>query len=327
MNKIYLVGGPTSSGKTEFAIKLAIKLNAELINADSRQIYKYLDIGTNKGKLYEINKELSNNGTFLIDVKNNIPIHLINFINPDIKFSVYDFYTKASQLIKDIYSRNKNVIIVGGTGLYIDSLIKGYNYTSNSFINEIDEIDETSIKKLKDEVSLLIKNNQDLRLLENVDLNIIQSLLLKYIPKHFNELNNSERNNKRRLVRIIEKIFEGNVTNSVNSENVVFNYSKFYYPIFNFNDLKLKITGRVDEMFKQGLVSEVENIIKLGYNTNCVALKGIGYREVVMFLKNEIDLNTCIELVKQSHIKYAKRQITWFEGEGRGYILNKVSFK
>lgn len=108
----------------------------------------------------------------------------------------------------------------------------------------------------------------------------------------------------------------------------MFKYSNFYYPDIDINDLKLRIENRVDEMFKEGLIKEVEYVLSLGYNSkNSIALQGIGYKEVLRYLNNEITLDNCKELIKLSHIKYAKRQITWFEGEGRGYILNKVSFK
>lgn len=288
MKKIVLIGGPTASGKTDLAISIAKEFNGELINADSRQIYKYLDIGTNKGEI----KKVEN--TNYID---SIPMHLVNFLNPDVRYSVYDFKVQATSIIDLLLKNNKIPIIVGGTGLYIDSLIKNYNLLTEHNIKLRDELERFDVQKLQ---NILIKENKD----------------------KFLDLNPSDQKNKRRLIRLIEKISDKNGNTNINTAKFD---SLFIYPNYDWQELKIKIEHRVEQMFKQGLVEEVEKVLELGYPKDSVALQGTGYKEVIKYLNKQVSLQKCIELVKISHKQYARRQRTWFEGEGRGYKLNRVS--
>lgn len=286
MKKIVFIGGPTASGKTDIALKLAQQFNGELINADSRQIYKYLDIGTNKG-----NVRTYNGSTFLED----IPIHLVSFLEPDKRYSVYDFQNDANSKIQELFLRGKLPIVVGGTGLYIDALIKNYDLSEGT--------------------------NLELRLkLEGLNLEQLQYELEKNHPGRFEELNESDKKNRRRLIRLIEKLNSSEDPQIVQSD---YNYI-FLYPEYNWITLKNKIEQRVEEMFRTGLVEETQNVLKLGYSKSSVGLQGTGYKEVIALLDNRISLQECIELVKISHRQYARRQRTWFEGEGRGYKLIKV---
>lgn len=292
--KIIIVAGPTSSGKTGFALKLANKLNGELINADSRQIYKYLDIGTNKGKLVT-NK-------FGKKFLEGVPIHLIDFLEPDKRYNLFTFKREAEEKILEISKKGKTPIIVGGTGLYIDSVVKDYH--DNSGLNN----KETRLK------------------LEAFSKENLQKEYLKLYKKNY--LNNSDFNNKRRLIRQIEKY---NLrSNSVLEKSDLFSTKyiiDFYYPVFELSELKKKIAIRVEEMFKEGLIEETQNVLKLGYAKNSIALQGIGYKEVLEYLDNKATLPETIKKVKTAHIKYAKRQITWFEGAGRNYKLKKALYQ
>lgn len=280
--KVIIVAGPTGTGKTELAIKIAKKFNGELINADSRQVYKNLDIGTNKGNV------LLKNNKFFID---DVPIHLINILEPTERFNLFDFQKLALEMIHDISERGKLPIIVGGTGLYIDSLVKGY--------------------------LLADSNTKDRSNLENLNVAELQKLITK---ETLNTLNESDRSNPRRLVRVIEK-FE-----HVDFKNMDLGLETFIlYPNYNWEDLKQKIDFRVEKMFKEGLIEETKSLIDSGLAKDSDSLRIMGYKQVVEFLNNEIDLNSCKERVKIAHKQYAKRQRTWFEGVGRNYKLNKYS--
>lgn len=291
--KIIIVAGPTSSGKTKYALNLANKLAGELINADSRQIYKYLDIGTNKGKIVTDKSGLK----FLED----IPIYIIDFLEPDQRYNLFTFKNKAETKILEISKKGKTPIIVGGTGLYIDSIIKDYNDNNEQNTNETrQKLEALSREKLQEKYLKLYKKNY---------------------------LNNSDFNNKRRLVRQIEKYHLGNNSSLEKSNVGSLKYVvDFYYPIFELEELKKKISLRVEKMFDEGLIEETQNVLRMGYKENSIALQGIGYKEVLEYLDNKATLPETIGKVKTAHIRYAKRQITWFEGVGRKYNLTKVMY-
>ncbi|MCA9381146.1 tRNA dimethylallyltransferase [Candidatus Dojkabacteria bacterium] len=311
--KIIVIGGPTASGKTALALKVAKEFNGELINADSRQIYKYLDIGTNKEVKTEELKDknyrrsarseqserrgspqtLSDMTIYSIE---GIPIHLISFLQPNERFDVYSYQKEASELIKDIREKGKLPILVGGTGLYIDSILKNYQF----------EVGE---------------NSQEL---DNLSLENLQELLKKQTPETFENLNNSDKNNPRRLARLIQKSSSTTKLSTppldINKYEVI-----FLYPEYNWDKLKEKIKLRVDQMIREGLIKEVKEVLNLGYSKDSVALQGIGYREVLEFLDGEIGAVEMEEDIVHAHIQYAKRQKTWFEGKGRNYKLIKVN--
>lgn len=276
MNKIIVIGGLTASGKTKLGVEIAKKFNGELVNADSRQIYRYLDIGTNKDKV-------------------DIPIHLVDIINPDESYSVYNYQQAAFKVIDEIISKGKVPILVGGTGLYIDSVIKNYNIHESVDQNNLRaELIEKSIDELKE-----------------------------IIPEEkLNKLNNSDKNNPRRLIRIIEKQIEL-INFEEQKSNPKYDFL-FLYPEYNWEELKIKIEKRVDQMFELGLVNETKKVLAMEYKDNDPGLQIMGYSQVIKCLKGEFDLNKAIELTKFAHKQYAKRQRTWFEGEGRGYDLIKV---
>lgn len=291
MNKIIIVCGPTSSGKTAFAIKLAKEKNGELINADSRQIYKYLDIGTNKLKgAIESARPEPTEGEFEGNI-DDVRVHLLSFLNPDERFSVFDFKKLAEEKIEELIAKGKQPILVGGTGLYIDAIVKNY------------QPDDYSVESAE--------SKAERSRLEKLSVNELQAIALE--KQILDQLNESDRQNPRRLIRLIEK---GNSEKSSAPAKYEF---EMYYPKFDWDELKAKIENRVDEMFKEGIVEETKKVLEMGFPEDSVALQGIGYREVLRFLRNEISLPECIQLVKTAHTQYAKRQITWFEGKGRGY--------
>lgn len=282
MQKIVVICGPTSSGKTSLSLKLASEIDAELISSDSRQVYRTLDIGTNKGKLTE------SSGQYFLE---GVPLHLVNLRNPDESYNVFDFKNDFDSKIKEIRSRGKNIILVGGTGLYIDAVYRNYQL-SDSIENKYSDL----------------------------GINELRKLYIEKYPDAFEQLNYSDQNNPRRLSMHLSKLDAGIELKANQKSELEF---IFIYPNFEREELKAKIDTRVDEMFQEGLVSETRNALqKYG---DCVALQGIGYKEVVEFLNGKYSEEECVKLVKYAHNQYAKRQITWFEGAGRAYPLNRVN--
>jgi tRNA dimethylallyltransferase len=322
--KLIVIGGPTAVGKTDFALKLAKRYNGELINADSRQIYKFLSIGTNKGELSQSGLSYSGQGLFEVlkqisaDIKSltiktldSIPIHLIDFLEPDKNFNAFDFKKLAYFAIDDIFSRNKLPILVGGTGLYIDAVVNNYFSLGNGLAVEENYRKFVRSKSVKELQILLMDKSQEL----------------------FSSLNYSDQNNPVRLQRILEKI---KILESQNIDinkyydkilgvkgnckyNVVFLYKRYYW-----DALKKKIEDRVNQMFEEGIISETEKLLDLGYSEDCPALTSVGYKYVVSLLKNNLSLEECKIKVSHSHIKYARKQKNWFEGKNRNYNLIRV---
>jgi len=300
MIDLIVIGGPTATGKTNYAIKLAQKCNGEIINADSRQVYKDLDIATNKGILVPTDKFIAN--TLELEIrgfkmeKTETIGWLFDLVTPDQEFNLATYQKLADIVISDIVKRGKTPILVGGSGLYIDAVIKGYNLPEQS-------IDPT------------LRQN-----LNKLTVNELQEMLRSKDSQTFDKLNNSDQNNPRRLIRLIEK-YEQSQIQSSKPENQVNKYNvKFYYPEYTLEDLYTKIDKRVLEMFDQGLLAETERAVANGYE-NAKALQSFGYKEAISLLKGGIDKEACIASIQREHRRYAKRQITWFEGEGRGYKL------
>lgn len=304
MNKnlinLIVVGGPTASGKTELAIQIAQKLGGEIINADSVQVYKYMNIGSNKGNIKYLNSlNIDGYEVFEYELENSKTNGvLFDLIEPDCDFNISVYKTYADKSINYFYNSNKIPILTGGSGLYIDSIIKGYDFQSVEQNNSLREVlNELSIEELVER-------------LKNLSIDSYQNL------------NNSDKNNPRRLIRLIEK----NQLN-INSRNndPKYNYL-FFYPEFYKDDLFNKIDKRVDWMFQNGFVEEVKFLIEKGYSLQNKALQSTGYKEIYqMLFENKYSYDECIEKVKNSHKKYAKRQITWFEGKGRNYNLIKTN--
>ena len=273
---IPVIGGPTGVGKTSISIKLAKQINGEIISADSMQIYKCMDIGT--AKVTEAEAE-------------GIKHHLIDIRETNEEYSVAEFSQDAREIIKDIISRGKHPIIVGGTGLYLNSLIYGINFEEN--------IDLEFRNKLEKEVK---ENPEKLEELYNK---------LKKIDIETAEKISSI--DSRRIIRALE-IFEttGKTKSFVEKENRE-KLDELEFQLFVLNmdrdELYHRINIRVDKMFEEGLLEEVKSLEGKFSKTSAQA---IGYKEVVSYLQNEIDYKEMVEIIKQRSRNYAKRQFTWF---------------
>ena len=275
--KIIVICGPTASGKTSLSIELAKKINGEIISADSMQIYKDMNIGTAKPTIEEMQ---------------GIKHYLLDFVSPDERYSVADYTKDAKKAIEEILKKGKTPIIVGGTGLYIDSLIYGIEYQEIQF-------DEKYRKELE------IKADQ----------NGLQELFeeaKKIDPKAVEKISP---NDKKRILRILE-IY--NATGKTKTEQNIESRQKeveYDYHVYALNwDRQVlydRINKRVDIMIQNGLIQEVKNILKK-YNKFPTAMQGLGYKEVVAYLNGEYTEEEIIEKIKMESRRYAKRQLTWF---------------
>lgn len=272
---IYVVVGPTASGKTKFAVKLAKKINAEIISLDSMQIYKYLNIGTAKIK----NSEME-----------GIKHHMIDIIDPDQNFSVSEYKKMVEEIIDDIFSRNKNVIMCGGTGLYLEALI--YNYTFSSY-NKNDKFR---------------KDLEDLSKEKGTDF--IYNMLLELDEE---SAKNIHKNNIKRIIRAIEiaTFSRDKKTNLKDEKKLKYNINGYFLNLER-DKLYEKINERVDLMFENGLIDEIEYILNsLKLNFSMQSMSAIGYKEFNNY-KNK-NINDIKEEIKKNTRHYAKRQITWFK--------------
>lgn len=290
--KILVIVGTTASGKTGLAVRLAKKFNGEIISADSRQVYEGMDIGTGKDlEDYNIRK-----GKKVM----KIPHHLIDIVDPNEKFDLAKWIKLANIAIEDIISRNKLPIIAGGTGLYAQALVEGFQ------LSEIGP--DNKLRKDLEE-----KNAEEL------------FYLLEKINKNFaKRLNNSERNNKRRLIRYIEVLKENNqkIKKKKNSkyEFVILGVT---YPR---EELKERIYNRlIDRLEKQDMINEVKNLRKQGITWKRLEEFGLEYRFIAKYLQNKITYEEMVERLDIAIRQFAKRQMTWLKRwEKQGASINWI---
>lgn len=274
--KVIVICGPTASGKTKLGIELAKKINGEIISSDSMQIYKDMNIGTAKPTLEEMQ---------------GIKHYLLDFVSPDERYSVANFKKDAKIAIKQIIDNGKTPIIVGGTGLYVDSLIYEIEY------NQI-ELDE----KYRNELENIAKKDGLNKLYEEakrIDPNAVE----KISP-----------NDKKRIIRVLE-IFHATGKTKTEQEIESKKEPEYDYRVFaiNWDRQKLydRINQRVDQMIEQGLIEEVKQILAK-YNKFPTAMQGLGYKEVVEYIEGKYSKEEMIEKIKMETRRYAKRQMTWF---------------
>ena len=287
--KILVIGGPTAVGKTELSIDLAKRLNGEIISADSMQIYKYMDIGSAKVSKGEMN---------------GVVHHLIDVVDPSINFSVVDYKEQGEKAIKEIISRGKLPIIVGGTGLYINSLTCNMNFTKA----EKDEEYRKELDKLANEHG----NNYIHEMLKEID------------PISYNEIH---ANNRKRVIRALEVYkLTGNPFSSYNAGEDFYKseYDVHYYVLtMDREKLYERINLRVDIMMEKGLLEECIKLKEMGYTSSMQSMQGIGYKEILYYLEGNVKLQEAINMIKQGSRNYAKRQLTWFRSDKRVTFLDK----
>lgn len=274
--------GPTAVGKTELSIKLAKALNGEVINGDAFQIYKGLDIGT--AKVTEEEKE-------------GVVHHLIDVYEPDEPYSVYRFKQDFERIVKDIHDRGKLPILVGGTGLYVQSVLYDYNLEEEKISSEKMEITKNKLNKLSK--------------FSNIELH---DYLYEIDPETASSVHP---NNRKRVERAIEYYLNTKKTLSERKKSRTFTgkYSTILIGIeMSRETLYQRINMRVDMMLQRGLLREVSNLVEKGYQDS-QSMQAIGYKELVPVVKGEKDIETSTEQIKQNSRRYAKRQMTWFKNK------------
>ena len=277
--KVIVIVGPTASGKTALSIELAKKINGEIVSCDSMQIYKDMNIGSAKPTIEEMQ---------------GIKHYLIDVIEPTQRFSVAEYKKRAEQAIEEIIKKEKTPIVIGGTGLYANSLIYGIEYSEIEFDEKYRNIlmqeaeTEEGLQKLYEQAK-------------------------KIDPKAMEKISS---NDKKRIIRILE-IFK--CTGKTKTQQEIESRQKdikYDYRVFGINIerpiLYERINKRVDIMVEQGLIDEVKYILKK-YKEFPTAMQAIGYKEIVEFLNGNITKEEAIEKIKQESRRYAKRQITWFK--------------
>lgn len=274
---VYVIGGPTASGKSNLAVELAKRINGEIISADSMQIYRDMNIGTAKITPEEMQ---------------GINHYLIDFVSPDERYSVSSFKKDAEKAIEAILAKGKVPIIVGGTGLYIDSLILGIEFQDE----KIDTKYRESLNKIAEE--------QGLQKLYNM-AQAIDPVAMKKISE----------NDKKRIIRVLEIYHKTGKTKTEQELESRKSEIKYNYKLFAITMdrqvLYEKIEKRVDKMIEQGLIDEVQGILNK-YQKFPTAMQGLGYKEVVEYLENKTTKEEMVEKIKKETRHYAKRQLTWF---------------
>ncbi|MGE4384805.1 MAG: tRNA (adenosine(37)-N6)-dimethylallyltransferase MiaA [Endomicrobiaceae bacterium] len=289
-NQKIIISGPTAVGKTDIAAAVCKKINGEIISADSRQIYKFLDIGTNK------DGELGGDDIRRID---GIPQYLTDIIAPDKKYNAKNFEQDAETYEKKIIKENKIPVIVGGTGLYIKSFLYG--------LDDLPDADDG------------IRNS----IQKNID-----SYGLEYVYKQLAEVDiySAERNkgNRQRIIRALEvyKLTGKTMTDLLNRKKIKNKKFKHFVLFKDREKLYQDINMRCEKMINSGMIEETEKVLSMGYSADSYALTGVGYKHIIQYLKNKITKKALIEQFSKDTRQYAKRQVTWFNSQRDVEIIN-----
>ena len=302
MNNLICIAGPTASGKTALSIALAQELGGEIVSCDSMQVYKSMDIGTAKPTVEEMA---------------GIPHHMLSVAEPWEDFSVGKYCDMATPIVDDILTRGKTAIIVGGTGLYMDALIKGNDFAPVPSTGRREELEKLASEKGIDAV---------IEQLRAVD------------PESADRLHPSD---QKRIIRAMEVYLETGETITEHNRKTQLIPPRYNPVWFALEDadrstLYARIDRRVEIMLEQGLIAEIQGLLDSGIPEKCTAMQAIGYKEFVDALQGRSSMETATALVQQSSRKYAKRQLTWFrrnpaihwlrreENQGTGEILAKA---
>lgn len=272
MDKVIVITGPTAVGKTKLSVKIAKELNTEIINSDAYQVYKGLDIATAKVKEAE---------------KEGINHHLLDIIDPSTEFSVFDYQKITREKITEFINNNKIPLLVGGSGLYIDAVVKNYNFN-----------EEKRNSKLEEETKEL--TNEELH-----------QILVSLNPDKAKEIHP---NNRKRVLRSIELEKSNIDKDERNKKNEPYYDSLIIFLNDDRETLYERINDRVDQMVKEGLIEEA----KYFYDNNLLSKTSkatIGYKELFEYFDNLISLEEAIDLIKKNSRHYAKRQMTWFNNK------------
>ena len=302
MNNIICIAGPTASGKTALAVELAKLTNGEVVSCDSMQIYRRMDIGTAKPDLEE---------------RQGIIHHMLDVAEPWEDFSVSRYCEMATPILDDIIARGKTAIIAGGTGLYMDALIRGNNFAPCPSTGMREKLEAQA---------------------DAEGMEAMLSLLASIDPEAAARLHLADR---KRIIRALEVYYETGETitaHNLKTQEIPPRYRPLWFALEDENraDLYARIDSRVDKMLEAGLLDEIRALLAEGIPEKCTAMQAIGYKEFVAALQGQCTTQEAAAQVQQSSRKYAKRQLTWFRrnpaihwlrrapGEDSGEIVQKA---
>lgn len=289
---LIVLTGPTAVGKTSLSIALARAVEGEIISADSMQVYKHMDIGSAKIKKEEME---------------GIPHYLIDALEPDEEFHVVRFQEMAKEAMKEIYSKGKIPILTGGTGFYIQAVVKDIDFSQDTEKSSVRERLENLAQEKGGEY--------------------LHELLAQRDPESAEKIHP---NNIKRVIRALEYYELTGEKISLHNEREGEKVSPYNTAYFVLNDhrerLYEKIDRRVDQMLDEGLVEEVRRLAQMGYTRDMVSMQGLGYKEILAYLEGEYSLEEAVYVLKRDTRHFAKRQLTWFRREKDVIWVNKPDF-
>ena len=290
--KLVVITGPTAVGKTKLSIELAKQIGGEIISADSMQVYKFMNIGTDK---------------ISPDKMDGVPHHLIDFLDPHEDFNVFSFQKLVKEAIADIASRGKVPIIVGGTGFYIQAVLYDIDFT------ETDE-DESYRHELEERA-------------KTEGVHVLHEELRAVDPESAIAIHE---NNSKRVIRALEYYKKTGKKISQHNTEQHERTSPYDFKYFVLTDdrsvLYSRIEKRVDQMIEDGLEREVKELLGMDIPRDATSMQGLGYREMIGFLEGEYDLERAVYLIKRNTRHFAKRQLTWFKRERDVIWIDKQEF-
>ncbi len=289
---LIVLTGPTAVGKTKLSIALAKAIDGEIISADSMQVYKHMDIGSAK---------------ITVEEMQGVTHHLIDVLEPTEDFNVVIFQQKCRECMEGIYERGHIPILTGGTGFYIQAILKDVDFTENE--------EDTLYRRQLEEIARM------------EGAKVLHEMLLKVDQKSAEAIH---QNNVKRTIRALEFYHLTGLKISDHNEKEKEKESAYDSCYFVLNDERSKlyerIDQRVDEMLAQGLIEEVEHLRRLGCKKGMVSMQGLGYKEILNFLEGEISLEEAVYLIKRDTRHFAKRQLTWFRREKDVIWIDKKEF-
>ena len=284
--------GPTAVGKTKLSIALAKAVGGEIISADSMQVYKYMDIGSAKIRPEEMQ---------------GVPHHLIDEFEPWDEFNVVVFQQRCKECIREIYERGHIPILTGGTGFYIQAVLRNIDFTENEECSPYrEELEQLAKEKGAEYIH---------RLLQEVDSPSAEVI---------------HQNNIKRCIRALEYYKLTGERISDHNEQEKQKTSPYNFCYFVLNDIRerlyARIEARIDEMMQQGLIDEVQKLKNMGCHRGMVSMQGLGYKEILAYLDGDISLDEAVYLLKRDTRHFAKRQLTWFRRENEVIWVDKDKF-
>ncbi|MDD6311161.1 MAG: tRNA (adenosine(37)-N6)-dimethylallyltransferase MiaA [Firmicutes bacterium] len=284
--KILVIAGPTAVGKTKYAIEMARRFDGEVVNCDSMQIYKYMDIGSAKPTAEELSLAVH---------------HLVDFVDPREDFSVAEYQKLAKEAIRDIISRGKLPVISGGTGLYL-----------NSLLYEMDFSNAPRDTAYRDRLWKIAEENGSSHL---------HKMLMEKDPEIAVTIHE---NNTKKIIRALERLNESGSIRAFTEVNKANEYYDPILVGLSRDRAELydRINARVDILMEKGLIDEVKKLMDMGLTFDSISMKGIGYKEIISYLEGQVDISEATDNIKKNSRHYAKRQLTWFRRYDKMFWLN-----